>query len=58
MVTGTENCGEKYYFSNYYDVSINKYGVKCGAPLRFWENENWIKSVDPYDCSQWYFRYW
>ena len=25
---------QKYYFSNYYDVSVNKYGVKCGASLR------------------------
>ena len=29
---------QKYYCSNYYDVSINKYGVKCETSLGFWEN--------------------
>ena len=27
---------KKYYRSNYYDVSVNKYGVKCGTSLRYW----------------------
>ena len=39
---------QKYYCSNYYDVSVNKYGVECGTSLRFWENNGWINSVDPY----------
>ena len=26
---------QKFYFSNYYDVSVNKHGVKCGTSLRF-----------------------
>ena len=30
---------QKYYCSNYYDASVNKYGVKCGTSLRFWENK-------------------
>ena len=38
----------KYYCSNYYDVSVNKYSVKCGTSLRFWENNGWIHSIDPY----------
>ena len=25
---------QKFYCSDYYDVSINKYGVKCGTSLR------------------------
>ena len=33
---------QKYYCSNYYDVSINKYVVKCGTSLRFRK----IKEVD------------
>ena len=49
---------QKYYSLNYYDVSVNKYGVKCGASLRFWENKGWINPIDPYGCFQWYFRYW
>ena len=49
---------QKYYCSNYYDASVNKYGVKCGTSLRFWENNGWIHSIDPYGWFQWYFRYW
>ena len=30
---------QKYYCSNYYHVSVNKYGVKCKTSLRFWENK-------------------
>ena len=25
-----KNIGKKYYYSDDYDVSVNKYGVKCG----------------------------
>ena len=25
-----KNIDQRYYSSNYYDVSVNKYGVKCG----------------------------
>ena len=25
---------QKYYCSNYYDVNVNKYDVKCGTSLR------------------------
>ena len=53
-----KNVDPKYYCSNYYDVSVNKYGVKCGTSLRFWENNGWINEIDPYGWFQWYFRYW
>ena len=53
-----ENIGQKYYSSDYYDVSVNKYGVKCGTSLRFWENKGWINKQDTYGWFQWYFRYW
>ena len=49
---------QKYYCSNDYDVSVDKYDVKCGTSLRFWENKGWINKVDPYGWFQWYFRYW
>ena len=39
-------------------MSVNKYGVKCGTSLRFWENKGWINEIDPYGWFQWYFRYW
>ena len=32
-----ENIDKKYYASDFYDVSVNKYGVACGTSLRFWE---------------------
>ena len=28
-----KNIDQKYYCSDYYDVGINKYGVKCGTSL-------------------------
>ena len=49
---------KKYYCSNYYDVNVNKYKIKCGTLLRFWENKDWINSIDPYGWFQWYFIYW
>ena len=48
---------DQKHCSNYYDVSVNKYGVKCRTSLRFWENKGWINSIDPYGWFQWYFRY-
>ena len=54
-----EDIDQKYYCLNYYDVSVNKYGVKCGTSLRFWEIEGWINSIDPYGWFQLYFQwYW
>ena len=53
-----KDIGQKYYCSNCYDVSVNKYGVKCGTSLRFWKNKWWINEIDPYGWFQWYFRYW
>ena len=48
----------KLYSSNYYDVNVNKYKVKCGTSLRFWENKGWIHKQDPYGWFQWYCRYY
>ena len=52
-----KNIDQKFYCSSYCDVSVNKYGVKCKASLRFWENKGWINEIHPYDWFQWYFRY-
>ena len=52
-----EGIAKKYYCSDFYDVSVNKYGVECGTSLRFWESKGWINEIDPYDWFQWYFRY-
>ena len=37
-------------------MNVNKYGVKCGMSLRFWENKGWTNKIDPYGLFQWYFR--
>ena len=68
MENGTKNHGknviswkdidQKYYCSDYYDVSVNKYGAKCRTSLRFWEKKGWINEIDSYGWFQWYFRYW
>ena len=53
-----KNIHQKYCCPSYYNVSVNKYGVKCGTSLRFLENKDWINKIDPYGWFQWYFRYW
>ena len=53
-----ESIDKKYYASGFYDVSVNKYVVKCGTSLRFWESKGWISEIDPYGWFQFYFRYY
>ena len=53
-----KNIDAKFYASDYYDKNLNKYIVKTGTLLRFWENKGWINEIDPYGWFQWYFRYW
>ena len=53
-----ESMDKKLYASSYYNVKVNKYGVKVGTSLRFWENKGWINSIDPHGWFQWYCRYW
>ena len=48
---------DKLYASNYNDVKVNKYGIKCGTSLHFWESKGWINGQDPYEWFQWYCRY-
>ena len=30
---------QKFYCSDCYDLSVNKYGIKCRTLFRFWENQ-------------------
>ena len=53
-----KNIDAKFYAPDYYDVNVNKYGVKCGTSLRLWDNKGWIDKIDPYGWFQWYFRNW
>ena len=34
-----KNINAKFSASDYCDVNVNKYGVKCGTSLRLWENK-------------------
>ena len=43
-----KNIDQNYYCSDYYDIGINRYKVKCGTSLRFWEDKGWINYLDPY----------
>ena len=51
-----ENIDKKYYAPDFYDVSLNKYGVECRTSLRFWEEKGWLNEIDAYGWFQWYFR--
>ena len=53
-----KNIDHKYYSSDHYVACLNKYSVKCGISLRFWESKGWIDPIDPNGWFQWYFRYW
>ena len=37
-----------------YDKTINKYKVKVGTTLRFWEQKKWITKYHPYGWVHWY----
>ena len=37
-----------------YDIEINKYKVRVGTSLDFWESKGWIKKIHPYGWVQWY----
>ena len=53
-----KNIDAKLYASDYSDINANKYGVKCGTSLRFWEKKGWTNKIDPCGWFQFYFRYW
>ena len=40
--------------SNEYDKKKNKYGVKVGTSLQFWEGKGWINKQHPYGWVHWY----
>ena len=42
-----KNVNIKSYCSNYNDISLNIYGLRCGTSLSFWKNNGWITSIDP-----------
>ena len=40
-----ESIDKKYYSSDFYGTSLNKYGVECGTSLRSWENKGSINKT-------------
>ena len=57
LMKSVQSIDAKFFALDYYKVNENKYGVKCGTSLRYWENKGWISEIDPYGWFQWYFRY-
>ena len=43
-----KNIHAKFYASDYHDVNVNKYSVKCGTSLRLLDNKGWINKIHPY----------
>ena len=37
-----------------YNKGVNKYKVKVGSTLEFWEEKKWIRANNPYGWVQWY----
>lgn len=53
-----KNIDEKLLTQSEYDKSINKYKVKVGTSLEFWEEKGWITKHDPYGWIQWYCEFY
>lgn len=49
-----KNIPETHLSSPDYDKDINKYKVKVGTSLEFWESKKWIESSHPYGWVHWY----
>ena len=49
---------DKELTSTICNKKINKYGVKSGTSLDYWEEKGWIISQDPYGWVQWYCRFY
>ena len=49
---------EYWLTNNQCDISINKYKVRVGTSLKFWEDSQWIQAQDPYGWVQWYCNFY
>lgn len=54
------NVKEEYLITpnNTSDKNRNKYKVKAGSSLEYWEKKEWIIEQDPYGWVQWYCRFY
>tara|TARA_Y100001970_G_scaffold52197_1_gene65964 strand:- start:449 stop:991 length:543 start_codon:yes stop_codon:yes gene_type:complete len=53
-----KNIPEKHLSSSNCDISINKYKVRVGTSLKFWEEKGWITEFDPYGWIEWYCNFY
>ena len=49
---------EKNLSNSKCDISINKYKVRVGTSLKFWEEKGWITEFDPYGWIEWYCNFY
>jgi hypothetical protein len=49
---------EEHLSNSKYDTSVNKYKVKVGTSLEYWEEKKWITKYDPYGWVQWYCNFY
>jgi hypothetical protein len=49
-----EGIPEENLSSKECDIKKNKYGVRVGTSLKFWENKKWMRKSHPYGWVQWY----
>ena len=49
-----KNIPEENLSSSEYDINKNKYKVKVGLSLEYWENKKWIHPDNPYGWVHWY----
>jgi hypothetical protein len=49
-----KNIPKENLVSEEYDKNKNKYKVKVGTSLEFWESKKWINASHPYGWVQWY----
>ena len=53
-----KNIPEDHLSSSVCDISKNKYKVRVGTSLDFWEKKGWITKYHPYGWVQWYCRFY
>lgn len=51
-----EGITDRYLITEWdkYDTKVNKYRVKVGTTLEFWESKKWITEYHPYGWVEWY----
>lgn len=49
---------DNHLTSSKYDTKVNKYKVRVGTSLKFWESKKWITKTDPYGWVQWYCNFY